>query len=116
MRSWRRSSSIRISPTPRSISVCDTPRHHSFRLDDSRHRDDLVPAHDQRPAFAVGAWDLGVDEHVLNLLCAPGEPVAGTPPSYLKPWQVRLDPPGAPLDGVVEIDRATLEPPPVVLA
>ena len=29
---------------------------------------------------------------------AAGEPVARAPPSYLKPWQLRLDPPFAPLD------------------
>ena len=48
-------------------------------LDDPGHGDDLVAAHDERPAFAVGAWDLGVDEHVLDLLRAAGEPVAGPP-------------------------------------
>ena len=88
MRACSRSSSIRISPTPRSSSVCrHAHRLHSLRLDDPGHRHDLVAAHDERPAFAVGARDLGVDEHVLHLLRAAGEPVAGPPPPYLKPWQ-----------------------------
>src|SRR5437764_3551886 len=116
MRSCSRSSSIRISPTPLSSSVCDTLRAHPFRCDDPRHGDDLVAAHHERPAFAVGAWDLGVDEHVLDLLRAPGEPVAGSPPPYLKARQGGFDPPAAPLDHAVEVARAVLEPEPLVLA
>src|SRR3954451_14451007 len=83
MGACRRSSSIRISPTPRSSSVADTLRAHSFRLDDPRHCDDLVTAHHARPAFAVGARDLCVHYHVLDLPRAAPEPVARTPPSYL---------------------------------
>src|SRR3954451_20453485 len=116
MRACRRSSSIRISPTPRSSSVADTLRAHSFRLDDAGHRDDLVTAHHERPAFAVGARDLCVDEHVLDLPRATGEPVAGTPPPYLKPCERGLDPPLAPGDGAPQLDRPRLEPQTIVLA
>src|SRR3954454_5482367 len=116
MRARRRSSSIRISPTPRSSSVADTMRAHSFRLDDPRHCDDLVTAHHERPAFAVGARDLCVDEHVLDLPRAAGEPVARTPPPYLKPCERGLDAPIPPRDLAAEVDRSRLEPEPVVLA
>src|SRR4051794_7799265 len=110
MRACRRSSSIRISPTPRSSSVADTLCTHSLRLDDARHRDDLVAAHHERPAFAVGARDLCVDEHVLDLPRAAGEPVARTPPSYLKPCERRLDAPVPPRDLAAQLDGARLEP------
>src|SRR3954452_728863 len=99
MRACRRSSSIRISPTPRSSSVADTLCAHPLRLDDPRHRDDLVTPHHERPAFAVGARDLCVDEHVLDLPRAAREPVAGTPPPYLKPCDRGLDAPVTPRDG-----------------
>src|SRR5262249_30582819 len=101
---------MRISATSRSSSVCDTLAAHSFRLDDPGHGDDLVAAHDQRPRLACRAGDLCVDEHVLDLLRPSGEPVAGAPGSYLKPWHVRRDPPLAPADFAVERDRRPLEP------
>src|SRR3954470_13320080 len=116
MRACRRSSSIRISPTPRSSSVADTLRAHSFRLDDPRHRDDLVTAHHERPAFAVGARDLCVDEHVLDLPRATGEPVAGTPPPHLNPGGRGPDPPPPPVGGAPHLDRPRLEPQTIVLA
>src|SRR5438067_6243913 len=116
MRDCSASSSIRISPTPRSSSVADTGHPHPLSLDDSRDRDDLVPAHHERPAFAVGARDLGVDEHVLDLLRAALQPVARPPSPYLKPCQLRLDPPAAPLDRAFEVDGAALEPEALVLA
>ena len=117
MRSCSRSSSIRTSPTPRSSSVCDTVCAHPLRLDDARHRDDLVAAHDERPAVTVGARDLGVDEHVLHLLRAAGEPVAGPPPPYSKAWQPRFDAPRLPRrPGRSRSTRPRLEPQPVVLA
>src|SRR3954469_15519968 len=115
IRSCSRSSSIRISPTPASTSVCDTSRRHPLCLHDPGHRDDLVTAHDERPAFPVGARDLCIDEDILDLLRAAGEAVAGTPPAYLKPWNARLDPPRPPFDGPIEVARAGLEPEPVVL-
>src|SRR4051794_16407536 len=116
MRSCRRASSIRISPTPCSTSVCDTGSTHPLRLDDAGNGHDFVTAHDERPAFAVGARDLCVDEHVLDLLGAACEPVARTPPPYLKPWLARLDTPTSPLDRPIEVDRPRLEPQAVRLA
>src|SRR5438067_8474191 len=116
MRACSASSSIRISPTPRSSSVADTGHPHPLGLDDSRDSDDLVTAHHERPAFAVGAWDLCVDEHVLQFLPAAGESVAGTPPPYCKPWQLGFDAPRPPVDAAAQRDRAALEPEPVVLA
>src|SRR5579862_10027105 len=116
MRSCRRSSSIRISPTPRSTSVIDTARPHPLPLDDAGHRDHVVAAHDQRPALAVRARHLRVDEHVLHLPATPFESVAGSPPAYLKPWQVGFDTPRPPLDGPAQVDRRALEPQAVVLA
>src|SRR5438093_6826764 len=116
MRACSASSSIRISPTPRSSSVADTGRPHPLCLDDSRDRDDLVTAHHERPAFAVGARDLCVAEHVLQFLPAAGESVAGAPPPYCKPWQLGFDTPRSPVDAAAQRDRAALEPEPVVLA
>src|SRR5581483_9531800 len=118
MRACNSSAVIRISPTPRSSSALVTDSGHPVAGDDPGDGDDLVAAHDQRPSFAVGARDLGVDEHVLDLLRAAGEPVARPPPAYLKPWHLRGDAPGAPADLArrVELDRAVLEPEAVVLA
>src|SRR6476620_444701 len=107
---------MRISATSRSSSVCDTLDTHSFRLDDPRHRHDLVPAHDERPRLAGRPGNLGVDEHVLDLLRSSGEPVPGTPASYLKPWHVGRDAPVAPAHLALERDRRALEPDAVVLA
>src|SRR5436309_15963514 len=107
---------MRISATSRSSSVCDTLDAHSFRLDDSRHGDDLVAAHDERPRLAGRTGDLCVDEHVLDLLRPSGEPVAGAPGSYLKAWQLGRDPPVAPADLAIECDRRPLEPDALVLA
>src|SRR5438034_1838801 len=107
---------MRISATSRSSSVCDTLDAHSFRLDDSRHGDDLVAAHDERPRLAGRTGDLCVDEHVLDLLRPPGEPVAGAPGSYLKAWHVGGDPPVAPAHLAFERDRRALEPDTVVFA
>src|SRR3954469_4689380 len=116
MRSCSRASSIKISPTPASTSLVDTGRAHPLRFDDAGHGDDLVTTHHEGPSFAVGARDLGVDEHILDLLPAALQPVARPPSPYLKPWQPRLDPPAAPLDGAVEIDGAALGPEPFVRA
>src|SRR5262249_60830987 len=88
----------------------------SGRIDDPGPAHAPASAHDGRPRFALGSRDLGVDEHVLNLLSAAGEPVARPPASYLKAWQRGFNPPGAPANGPVERDRALLEPHPVVLA
>src|SRR4051812_26660816 len=118
MRDCRRSSSISTSPTPcvSSLPVVDTLRAHSFRLDDARHRDDLVASHHERPAFAVGARDLCVDEHVLDLPRASGKPVTGPPPPYLKPCERGFDTPAAPRDRPSKLDRGRLEPEAGVLA
>ena len=80
------------------------------------HGDHVVAAHDERPRFALRSGDLRVDEHVLDLLLPPGEPVAGPPASYLKPFELGADAPLAPADLAVEVDRPALEPEPVVLA
>src|SRR5215210_1128297 len=116
MRDRSRSSSMRISETPSSSSACDTLGAHSFRLDDPRHGDYLVTAHDERPRLAGRTWDLRVDEHVLDLLRPSGEPIAGTPGPYLKAWKVRGNPPLAPADRAVERDRCALEPDLLVFA
>src|SRR4051812_26479748 len=84
--------------------------------DDPRHREHLVAPHHERPPFAVGARDLRVDEHVLDLPGAAGESVAGTPTANLKPWQLRADRPPAPPHLAVELDGGALEPEPRVLA
>src|SRR5207247_2254628 len=72
--------------------------------------------HDERPRFALGSRDFGVDEHVLDLLAAAREPVARPPASYLKAWERRFNAPWAPAHGAVERDRGLLEPNAVVLA
>src|SRR5437868_728303 len=103
---------IRASPPPLSLSR----GFHAGRVDDPRHGHDLVAPDDERPLFALGARDLRVDKHVLNLLRAAGEPVARTPRSYLKPWERRRNPPRPPTHFAVERDRRVLEPEAVVLA
>src|SRR3954447_7026761 len=107
---------MRISLTPRSSSVCDTLDEHSFRLDDSGNGDHVVPAHDERPRLACGTGDLRVDEHVLDLLRSPGEPIAGAPGPYLKAWELRGDPPLSPAHLAVECDGSVFQPDVVVLA
>src|SRR5918994_2088751 len=108
-------SSISTSPTAPSSSVCVTLRAHPLGFDDARHCDDLVTAHDERPRLALGAGDLGVDEHILDLPPAPGKSVAGAPPSYLKATLAGGDPPRAPADLAIQRDRGLLEPDLVVL-
>src|SRR6476646_4308334 len=116
MRACSVSSSTSTSPTARSSSVADTSDRHPLRVDDARNGHDVVPAHDERPSFTVGARDLCVDEHVLDLPLAAGETVAGMPPPYYKPCELRLDAPGAPVDRAPKLDRPALEPDPVVFA
>src|SRR5437870_10568852 len=103
------SSSIRISPTPRSSSVADTSCSHPLDFDDTRNRHDLGAAHDERPAFTIGARDLCVDEHVLDLPVPSGEAVAGTPSPYSKAWQLGLDAPVTPVDRAAQLDGPALE-------
>src|SRR5436853_245521 len=69
-----------------------------------------------RPSIASGARHLCVDEHILDLPRASGEPVARPPASYLKPWQARLDPPRPPRNRTVQHPWARLEPEPIVFA
>src|SRR6266704_31049 len=104
MRLRSASSSMRTSLTPRSSSVADTLGVHSSRVDDSRHRDDLVPAHDERPRLALRAGNLRVDENVLDLLAPPGEAVACAPGPYLKAWQLGFDAPPSPVNLAVQGD------------
>src|SRR6476660_85194 len=106
---------MRTSETPRSSSVWDTFDAYSFRFHDVRHCDHVVSAHDERPRLACRPGDLRVDEHVLDLLRSPGEPIAGTPGPYLKAWELRGNAPLAPADLAVERDGSALEPDPVVL-
>ena len=79
--------------------------------------DDLVAAHDERPRLALGARDLRVDEHVLDLLLPAREPVAGPPASHFKPFELAS---GSPRRPSAPRRRAStgpaLEPEPVVLA
>src|SRR3954452_14975779 len=85
-------------------------------LDDPRHGYDLVPAHDEWPGLALRAWDLGVDEHVLNLPGPAGETVAGLPSSHFETGRARGDAPCPPAHRSVELDRPALEPDAVVFA
>ncbi len=94
----------------------ETRRLNAGRLDDPGHGHDDVAADHQRPRLALGTGDLRVDEQVLDLLPPPGEPVAGPPASYLKPCQLRANAPRPPAHLAGEVDRAVLEPEPVVLA
>ena len=117
MRAWSVSSSISTSPTPAlELSLPTRVARHPLGVHDPGHGDHLVAANDERPPFTIGARDLCVDEHILHLLLPAGETVAGTPSPYSKPWQVGLDAPAAPVDRTEQIDRAALEPEPVVLA
>ena len=84
-------------------------------VDQAGHGDDLAAANDQGPGFSFRSRDLGVDEHVLHLLPAAREPVAGPPASYLKPWELGFDAPLAPANAAVEGDWRLLEPDAVVL-
>src|SRR5262249_56816941 len=86
------------------------------RLDEAWHGDDLAPPDDERPCLSLRAGDLRVDEHVLHLLGAAGEPVAGAPASYLKASELRFDRPLAPAHPAFERDGCLLEPDAVVLA
>src|SRR3954471_22463750 len=85
-------------------------------VDDARHGDHVGAAHDERPGFTLRPRDFGIDEHVLNLLPPPCEPVAGPPRSYLKSCELGADPPLAPADLALELERPVLEPEPVVFA
>src|SRR4029077_11625588 len=77
---------------------------------------DLVAAHDERPRLALRARHLRVDEHVLDLAPPTSQSVAGLPSTHSKPFELRVDSPVAPPDLAGEIDRASLEPEPLVLA
>src|SRR3954471_2980089 len=85
-------------------------------LDHSRHGDDFAPAYDEGPRLALRSRDLRVDEHVLDLLPAPGEPVARSPASYLKACELGFDRPRAPAHAALERHGGLLEPDAVVLA
>src|SRR5579864_9357665 len=113
MRRWSTSSSIRTSVTARSSSVADN--FHLRVLDDAGHGYDLVAANDERPRLALRARHLRVDEHVLDLAPPTCQPVAGPPSAHSKPLELRADPPLAPADLAGQLDRAVLEPQPLVL-
>src|SRR5450759_293832 len=96
------SSETRISPTPgsrcasltaacllaREASPFIFPRRpHSVlvarRRHDPRHGDDLLALGDERPGAPLRTGNLGVYEHVLNLLFSSGQPIAGLEAAYL---------------------------------
>src|SRR5689334_7349044 len=108
MRPCSTSGSISTSVTAASNSVADTVD--SRVLDDPRHGDHVIAAHDERPRFALRPRNLGVHENVLNLLTPSCQPVARSPPAYLKAFHAGPDTPRAPAHLAVEIDRAALEP------
>src|SRR6266705_6601924 len=85
-------------------------------FDDSWDGNDFVAAHHEGPCLALRAWDLGVDEHVLDFLLPAGKPVARPPASYLKACELRLDRPLAPANRSLDRHGAALEPGAVVLA
>src|SRR3954451_58337 len=74
IRALRASLSIRTSPTALSSSVCDTLGPHFRVLDDARDGDDLAAPDDERPCLPLRPGNLGVYEHVLDLLPPAGEP------------------------------------------
>src|SRR5207253_307798 len=76
----------------------------------------LVTAHDERPRIAVRARHLRVDEHVLDLPPPTCESVAGPPSTHSKPLELRADSPLAPANLACQLDRAALEPEPLMLA
>src|SRR5919204_4316217 len=98
MRALSASVSIRTSPTALSSSVWDTFSLYMGVIDDSGNGYDLVSAHDQRPRLALRPGDLGVDEHILDLLPPAGEPVTGPPAAYLKASELGFNLPAAPAD------------------
>src|SRR5262249_4803791 len=106
----------RSAPLLRSRRSFVPPGFHTWSIDDAGNRDNPVPAHHERPRLALGSRDLGVDEHVLDLLAAPGEPAARSPASYLKACEVGLDRPRAPADASLERYRRLLEPDALVFA
>src|SRR3954469_20401861 len=114
MRPCSDSSSIRTSTTARSNSVADSVD--LGMLDDAGDGDDLVPAHHERPGLSFRARDLGVDEHVLDLLRPSGETVAGLPSSHFEAGRAGGDAPRPPAHRPVEIDGPALEPEAVVFA
>src|SRR5207244_9231378 len=114
MRRWRLSSSIRPSDTACSSSVADST--HLRVVHAPAHGHGLVAAHDERPRLALRARHLRVDEHVLDLAPPTRQPVAGPPSAHSKPLELRANRPVAPADLTGQLDRAALEPEPLVLA
>src|SRR4051812_33858356 len=102
MRRRRSSSETSTSPIAAFSSACViAPRSHGVALDEARDSDDLVPAHDDRPAVPEAARDLGVGEHVLELLPPAGEPIARSPRPYRQTRLVGLEYPRAPTDAAL---------------
>ena len=79
-------------------------RRHAGRLDESQGRRRRRARVRRGPRLAFRPRDLGVDEHVLHLLAAPGEPVARSPASYLKACELGFDRPRAPAHPALERD------------
>src|SRR5919197_728669 len=110
-------SSTSTSPTPLSSSVCvillifpcADASFPAGRLGNPRNRDNLVAGDDERPAIALGARPLRVNEQILHLLASAGEPVARPPDAHLEPRTIALDAPRAE-------PRGAFEPHSVVLA
>src|SRR5262249_15205743 len=89
---------------------------HSFVLDDARHRDNLVSAHDERPRLALRARHLRIDEDVLDLPAPTRQAVSWPPSAHFKPWQLGADHPLPPAHLAGDLYGSLLEPEPLVLA
>src|SRR5881394_3654535 len=101
MRDCRVASSISTSPTPRSSSVLVVtalPPHLGI-FHDPGHANNLAAPDDERPLRPLAARHLRVDEHVLHLLPAAAQTVAGLPRAHPEAGRVGRDRPGAEADG-----------------
>ena len=85
-------------------------------LDDARHGDDLVSAHDERPRLALRARAPSRRRTRPGSSAPTRQAVPGPPASHSKSWQLGADPPLPPAHLAVELDRPVLEPEPLVLA
>ena len=92
----------------RSLLTRSSARRTSYPgvVHDPGHGDDLVAADDERPGLALRPRHLRVDEHVLDLLAAAGEPVARRASRALEARDARTRSSSRPSDRAVERDRA----------
>src|SRR5436853_7176797 len=102
MRACSASSSIRISPTPRSrsVRVVIPLRPHAVSFHDAGYRyHSAIGTSDDRPAGALAARNLRVDEQVLHFFPPSREPVAGAAGAHLEARHVARDRPRPEADG-----------------